>query len=232
MNYKSLKEKSINLRKSGFSYSEILKQIPVAKSTLSLWLKSVNLSKKQKQRLTEKKLASMQRGAIAKRNQRIETIQLIKNKAISEIRNISDRELWLIGISLYWAEGAKQKEHNVSQKVAFSSGDPLMVKLFLKWLKKIVKISDSDIFFEIYTHKNSKNKLSQITKYWSKIINVPEYKFDRIYYKTNKIKTKRKNTGINYYGLLRVCVKKSTNLNRKISGWIDGIVQNCGVVQW
>lgn len=54
-----IKEKAINLRKRGFSYSEILEQIPVAKSTLSSWLHSIGLSKKQKQRLTEKKLASM-----------------------------------------------------------------------------------------------------------------------------------------------------------------------------
>lgn len=227
-----IKEKAINLRKRGFSYSEILIQIPVAKSTLSLWLRSVGLSKKQKQRLTEKKLASAKRGGEARQQQRILLTEKIQKRAKSEIDKISKRELWLIGISLYWAEGAKQKEHNISQKVAFSNGDPLMIKLFLKWLKEIVKISDSDIFFEIYTHKNSKNKINQIIKYWSKITNVPEYEFNHIYYKTNKIKTKRKNIGINYYGLLRVCVKKSTNLNRKISGWIDGIIQNCGVVQW
>ena len=49
-----LKEKAVKFRKQGLSYSEILKQIPVAKSTLSLWLKSVNLSNKQSQRLAEK----------------------------------------------------------------------------------------------------------------------------------------------------------------------------------
>jgi len=30
------KEKAINLRKKGYSYSEILEEVPVAKSTLSL----------------------------------------------------------------------------------------------------------------------------------------------------------------------------------------------------
>ncbi len=227
-----LKEKATNLRKQGFSYSEILKQIPVTKSTLSLWLKSVNLSNRQNQKLIEKRLVGAKIGAIAKKNQRIEKVKLIKNIAISEIETISNREIWLIGISLYWAEGSKQKEHNISQRVAFSNSDPLMIKLFLKWLKKIIKISDSDIYFEIYTHKNSKNSASEIIKYWSKITDYPEYRFNRIYYKNNKIKTKRKNTGIKYYGLLRICVKKSTDLNRKISGWIDGIIKNCGVVQW
>jgi len=47
-------KKAIELRKKGLSYSEILKCVPVAKSTLSLWLRSVGLSKKQRQRLTDK----------------------------------------------------------------------------------------------------------------------------------------------------------------------------------
>ena len=52
------KEKAIILRKRGMTYSEILDVVSVAKSTLALWLQSVNLSKKQKQRITEKRLAS------------------------------------------------------------------------------------------------------------------------------------------------------------------------------
>lgn len=225
MDYKLSKEKAINLRKQGFSYSEILRQIPVAKSTLSLWLRSVDLSERQKQRLTDKKIASIKRGALAKRNIRISSTYQIKIKAKSEIQKISSRELWLIGISLYWAEGAKQKEHNTAQKVAFSNGDPFMVKLFLKWLKEIIKIPESDIIFEIYTHENERKNISRIIQYWSEITNNPKNKFTRIYYKKNKIKTKRKNIGNDYYGLLRICIKKSTNLNLKIAGWIEGMIQ-------
>jgi len=50
------KEKAILLRKEGLSYNEILKQVPVAKSSLALWLQSIELSEKQKQRLIEKNL--------------------------------------------------------------------------------------------------------------------------------------------------------------------------------
>src|SRR3989344_7141328 len=98
----SEKTKAIELRKKGFSYVEILKSVPVAKSTLSLWLRSVGLSKKQKQRLTEKKLSSMQRGWTKWRNQRIDLTEKIKKSARRDVRKISERELWLIGIALYW----------------------------------------------------------------------------------------------------------------------------------
>ncbi len=71
MSKNSQKEKAIALRRKGLSYSEILKEIPVAKSTLSLWLRSVGLAKKQKQRLTEKKRLGQLRGALKRKINRI-----------------------------------------------------------------------------------------------------------------------------------------------------------------
>ena len=224
------REKAIKLRKRGLSYSEILKEIPVAKSTLSLWLRSVGLAKKQRQRLTEKKLAAALRGAKAKRDYRLAITKKIKEKAKNEIGQLSDRELWLIGTALYWAEGAKQKENNISQKVKFSNSDPAMIKVFLKWLRNICKISNSNINFRIALHKTAKNKLKEVQKCWSNITGFPINNFQKIDWKKHRINTKRKNIGEKYFGLLNIYIGNSTNLNRKIEGWIKGIYKNCGVV--
>jgi len=101
MTKENFKNKAIQLRKNGNSYSEILKDIPVAKSTLSLWLRSVNLSKRQKQTLTLKKLQAVWRGGEAKKRDRIERSKNIIEKAKIEIGKITDREVWLAGIMLY-----------------------------------------------------------------------------------------------------------------------------------
>ncbi len=219
------KEKAIKLRKKGYSYSEILEKVPVAKSTLSLWLRSVGLSKRQKQRLTEKKLAAMKRGWEACRRKRLDITAMIRNKAESDIGKISKRELWLMGIMLYWAEGTKQKENNVSQGVQFCNSDPETTKMFIEWLLDVCKISKENIHFRIYLHENNKKRLNYVQKYWSKVTQFPIKDFQKITWKKNKIKTNRKNIGENYYGLLSVKVRRSTNLNRKIQGWIKGICQ-------
>ena len=219
------REKAINLRRQGLSYSEILKQIPVAKSTLSLWLRSVNLSKRQEQRLTEKKLASMRRGAIAKRNQRITLTREIQCEAIKQIGDISKRELFLIGVALYWAEGSKEKEGRPGSGVQFSNSDPKMLKLFIEWLTEICGVEKEDISFGIYIHENSKNNLDTVKKYWSEKLNFPLSHFPYAYFKKNKIKTNRKNIGDSYFGLLKLKVRKSSTLNRKIAGWIKGVVK-------
>jgi hypothetical protein len=217
------KNKAIILRKKGFSYSEILKEIPIAKSTLSLWLRDVGLSKKQKQKLTEKKLAAMKRGWEACHQKRLKITELIKYEAKREIKSITRKDLWLIGTALYWAEGSKEKLKGT--RLDFVNSDPLMVRLFLKWLRKIMKIPEDDIRLSIYLHENNRERKKEVQSYWSQITGFSIANLQSIVWKKHNIKTNRKNIGKSYFGLLRVTVLKSTNLNRKTAGWIEGICQ-------
>ncbi len=224
------KNKAIELRKQGLSYREILEQVPVAKSSLSLWLKNVKLAENQKQRLTEKKLASARRGAQKMKDIRIALTKVIKDKARKEIRKLSKRELFLIGVALYWAEGSKEKNNRPGGRVVFSNSDPNMVNIFLKWLLEIIKLSREKIYLNIVLHETSSHRIAEVRKYWLEKTGFPEENFKKIYFKKNKINIKRKNIGMNYFGLIRLSVKKSSFLNRQIQGWIEGIYQYSGVV--
>ena len=221
---------SISLRKDGLSYSEILKKVPVAKSTLSEWLRSVGLSKKQKQTLTERKLLAIRRGGAKKREQRLQKIEAIDKSTFSDIGRLSNRDLWLAGIMLYWAEGEKQKETNVSVGIKFSNSDPKMLSFFIFWLKVYLKVVDNDIVLELYVHENFKETKNVFVEYWSNELSCPKSKFDRIYFKKNKIMTIRKNVNQNYHGQINVRVRRSTDLNRRIAGWIKGFNKQCGIV--
>jgi len=217
------KEKAIQLRRNGLSYREILEQIPVAKSSLSLWLRSVKLAKRQKQRLTAKRLAAVIRGGAIKREKRIALTKEIKDKARKEIGKLSKRELFLIGVALYWAEGSKEKVHSPKSRVIFSNSDPYMINIFLRWLAEVIKLPRERIHFNIVLHETSNYRVEEVKKYWYIKTGFSEKHFGKIYFKKNKINTKRKNIGENYFGLIRLLVKESSNLNRKIQGWIEGI---------
>lgn len=222
------KNKVIKLRKQGFSYSEILKRVPVSKSSLSLWLKSIQLAKSQKQTLTEKKLAGMKRGWESRHNKRVQITREIKEKAEKEIDEISKRDLWMIGTALYWAEGVKEKEYSKwSGRIIFSNSDPLMILIFRRYVKEICLVPDDQISYELYIHETADWQKSR--KYWADILSNSENSM-KVYFKKHKVKTIRKNIGENYHGLVRLQVHKSINLNRRISGWINGICKNCGVV--
>lgn len=224
------KEKAIKLRKEGKSLREILVHVPVAKSTLSLWLREVGLSKKQEQRLTEKRIEAQKRGAASRRTQRIELTEKLVKEAQGQVGAMTDRELWLMGIMLYWAEGSKEKPWNTGGGVRFSNSDPEMINLFLLWLVESVKIPREEIGFEIYLHETSLHRLGEVKKYWSKVLRVPLDSFEKVYWKKAKIKTYRKNIGENYFGLVRVKVQASSQLSRKIVGWTKGICKHWGIV--
>lgn len=216
---KAEKEKAIALRKSGFSYSEILKEVKVAKSTLSLWLKEVKLSKPQKQTLTQKKRDAALRGAKRRKEQRIELSEKIKRDAMEEIGKIDSETIKLLGAFLYWAEGNKQKEYNVSVGVKLGNSDPVMIRFFYKWLMEVCGVSKEQIHFELYIHENA--DVSQAKKFWSQFIPVGEKNLLPVRWKKNKFGSRRKNVGKNYNGVIRINVRRSTNLNRKIMAWVE-----------
>lgn len=220
------KQKAIDLRKEGMSYSEILSCIPVAKSTLSLWLRSVDLSKKQNQVLTEKKRIASLRGGEARRNTRIKITNEIYKSAESDIGRLSKRELWLIGVILYWGEGAKEKAHKPGSSVDFTNSDPYMVRFFVKWLQVICKVKKEDIHYVISIHKIYKDRIDIVKDYWAQVLEIPVAQFEKIQYKQHNPKTIRKNIGNVYNGNLRVRVRASSSLLRKITGWIRGISKN------
>ena len=182
------------------------------------------LSKYQKQRLTEKKLAAIRKGAAAKRAQRIALTEKIMTAAMKDIGLITRRELWLMGIMLYWAEGSKEKSYRPGSRVEFTNMDPAMVHFFIYWLEKTFQIHKTDLTFEIYIHETHRHRVKDIIAFWSKNIAVAPHYFSRIYFKKANIKTNRKNIDETYFGVLKIRVRCSTALNRRIAGWTQGVV--------
>lgn len=219
------KENAIVLRKQGKTYSDILRAIPVAKSTLGLWLKEAKLSVSENQKFTEAKRLASLRGGQAKRKQRIERQNSVFSKAKSEISNLFGRELFLVGIIMYWAEGAKEKEYRPGSQIEFSNMDPKMIQVFLNWLLKVCKIDKNMIIFNIFLHQTHKHRVEEVRQYWSRITGFSVNNFFAVYWKKNKIKTNRKNVGEKYNGVLKIKVKRSSSLVRKVAGWSEGIFE-------
>lgn len=224
-----LKIEAIKLRKKGFSYSEILETVHVSQSSLSLWLHAIKLNKKQILRINKKGDLARKTGSVALKKYRILKTRKIIKYAISEVGNIDKKDLMFIGTALYWAEGNKQKEHNPSANVIFSNSDPRMIRIYLKWLRECLKISEDQLVIEIYIHRTYKRSIENLKHHWAAITNIPFSRFEKVYFKRNKVHSFRKNRGAEYGGVLRIRIRKSTDLNRKIAGWIEGICLRCGV---
>lgn len=208
---------AIEMRKRGFSYSEIENRIHVPKSTLSYWLKNIKLTLEQVQKLNDKRTAIAKANALKKILRTSRVTEDVKNSSVQDIQKISKRELWLIGIMLYWKNGNKS---DLKKGVHFSSADPCMTKLFLKWLREIGGIQDEEIKFDIFItiHQgNKKSSTDETIHHWSKVTGFSKSRFSHIYFQKGNNKKKSK------LGFLRVRVAQSSMLARQITGWIEGL---------
>ncbi|KKU54193.1 MAG: hypothetical protein UX77_C0032G0006 [Parcubacteria group bacterium GW2011_GWA1_47_11] len=219
------------MRRSGLTYREILAQVPVAKSTLSLWLREVHLAQKQAQRLTKKRKAAQLRGGAARRRQRLETTTSIVEQSRIQIKKLNSRELWLIGLSLYWAEGSKEKLYAGASGVDFSNTDRRMIAFFTHWLKTSCNIDTSRIYAHLYIHEYQKDRVAEAKRHWTEKTGLLPAQITGVYFKRHNLKSRRHSFTKEYYGTLRVRVRRSSGLMRQIQGWVTGICDhNWGVV--
>lgn len=215
------KEAALELRNKGKSYGEISSLLNISKSTLSYWLSRVEVSSKHKLALLQKQQEGRIKGAQKRKDQRIAKEKLIFSKAEKEIQGLSRKDLWLMGTVAYWCEGSKQKDNNISGRVIFANSDPFLIKLFIKWIKDICKVTEDRFIFNIYVHET--RDLEPCLKYWSRILRIDKKYFAKTVLKRHKISTNRKYDNNLYFGLLRITIRNSTDLNRQIRGWVEGI---------
>ena len=209
------------LRLDGRSYREITATLGVPKSTLSAWLRDVPLSDEHRTRLAQRSEDGIRSRAVAIRAGRIRRTEIIHATAAAEIGDLTDRELFLLGVVAYWCEGSKAKPWSVSQRVTFINSDPGLVRLFLAWLRAI-GISASDLSFRISIHERA--DVDRAMAFWADVVGVSAAQFQRTTLKRHQPSTNRRNTGTAYVGCLIVNVRRSTDLNRRIAGWAAGIV--------
>lgn len=79
----------------------------------------------------------------------------------------------------------------------------------------------------LYIHPSA--DLSAAREFWLGILTLPDSAL-RIYFKRHNAAPKRNNTGRDYHGTIRMDVRRSTDLNYRILGWIESFVESCGVV--
>lgn len=215
-----LKDKARGLRTQGKSFNEIVNKLSVPKSTVRFWCRDITLTKQQLNKLYEKQ---RQGGILAaeKIRQKRQTItaQLL-NTGIKEIGDMTRREIWIAGTALYWAEGYRKG----NGEFGFTNSDPRMICFIIHWLTKACEVLKEDIRLRICINTFHKRRIKVIQKFWIKITKVPAHQFSRPTFIKVKQKKKYANSS-DYFGTIRLKVRKSTHLRRKIMGWVEGLAR-------
>lgn len=218
--------KATKLRLQGKSYGEIMKTLNISsKGTLSYWFRDLELSTTAKRRLQRTIGLSYQRGLFAFNEKRTKTI-LAENKSIflqasKEIPKLSQKELLVVGAALYWAEGVNREAARGYRLPSFTNSDPKMVKIFMRYLRDILQVSDDRVKPGVIIYPNLDREKAK--GFWADITNLPESTFwsSVAVSKTSKL---RKPSNYLPYGTVHLRVN-SRKLFYKIQGHIDGIAK-------
>lgn len=168
------------MRKNGRSYSEIKKELGVAKSTLSDWLKGLpkpNYSDFQQMTREQKRVENYISTMDGKRKKRDEIEYYSELKTIG---SISKREMMIGGLFLYWGEGGKTSMSQFS----ISNSDPDILIFTLKWIRNIYKVKKSKIRIRL-TIYDSMDRQKEI-EYWVRCLSIPKEQFRNVQIKNGK----------------------------------------------
>lgn len=170
---------AIRLRKQGKSYKEIMAKVPISKGTLSKWFKTLPLSKKEEKFIKERMLVLQDKGrlkvALANKTRNEERRELVRLKAKVDFRKYAHDPFFVLGLSLYWAQGAQKNNY-----FSFSSTDPDMIKIMMQWASKFLLVEPADYRFRLFIQEAYARK--ECERHWSRTCAVPRSQFQRTVY--------------------------------------------------
>ncbi|MGI9027424.1 MAG: helix-turn-helix domain-containing protein [Candidatus Saccharimonadales bacterium] len=209
------REQAIALRTAGGSIKEIAKTLGVARSSVSVWVRAVELTISQECELKNNShsLATVEKRRRSRLNNEIAKRELVIQAAAATVSKINNETLRLLGTMLYWAEGGKTQ-----RIVRFSNGDPEMIKIMMAFFRIVCEVPENK--FRGYIHIHPHLDAPTAENYWSSISGIPLTQFFKTYTKPNKSSQNKKDSLP--YGVFDIYVM-DTRLFYRITGWAQGI---------
>lgn len=180
MSKKLDKEKALSLRVLGYSYNQIKREVKVSKSTLSVWLRNFPLSKERIKELRDNNEKRIENCRNTKEKNKQKKFKQLYSSVSKEIGILSDREIKLCGLFLFWAEGTKAR----SGSLVVTNTDPQMITFFHMFLIKF-GVPKEMIKVKLQLYKDmDENKEKD---FWSKLLNIPISNFKKSYIKKSNL---------------------------------------------
>jgi predicted transcriptional regulator len=214
-----IKAQARELRTQGVDYDEIAARLGVSKSSVSLWVRDMPVPERLSYEERRKRAADgVQRYWEVERQVRGSQRAREVAAAAAELSDLTRREILVAGAIAYWCEGAKNKPNRKVDQVTFINSDPGLITFFLRFLDT-AGISRDDLILRVHIHENADAEAAQ--QYWLEVTHTRPDQFRRPTLKRHNPKTLRTNVGENYHGCLRIDVRRSAQLYRRIEGWVS-----------
>jgi len=196
----TIKKLAKDLREKGASITTLSKKFNIAKSTISLWVRDIELPLELRKYLTSNSIKGRVKGQqILKAKREIEQniIEAEARKVLSSINTNNIDLAQFIAATIFWCEGSKRS----LASVCFTNSDPALIKLFLNCLRNGFDTEESKFRGLLHLHEYHNEKRQK--QFWSQITGFPKSQFSKSYLKPHTKIRKRDNyqgcISIRYY---------------------------------
>jgi transcriptional regulator with XRE-family HTH domain len=147
------------LRAAGWSIKEIERKLSVSRSSVSLWVRDVELGPEQQKRL----LAQTRLGPLVAAERKAATAREIRRGYQEEGRRLArERDAtYAAGCMLYWAEGSKARN-----TVKLSNSDPDLLAYFLRFLREHFNVGDNRVRLACNLFADHVDRQHEIEDFW------------------------------------------------------------------
>jgi transcriptional regulator with XRE-family HTH domain len=218
----NLRARARELRQQGMAYHEIVAELGVSKSSVSLWVRDMP----RPQRLSYEECAKRQAAAVAaywsgERRRRAAAREAVRAGEQRAVGRLSEREILIAGAIAYLCEGTKSKPYRRSGRVIFINSDPRLICFYLTFLQ-LAGVKQDQLTFTLSIHESA--DVAAAHEFWLQVTQANPTQFRRPNLKRHNPRTVRLNTAATYHGCLRIEVLRSGLLYERVEGWCDAVL--------
>lgn len=213
-----LREAARQLRREGYSLNEISAKLGPPKNTLTLWVRGIELTPEQRQRLHEREAEANGRNRalamMAHRQARLTRIHESHKQAEALLETLDDLTLTnhIAAAMLYLAEGAK-----TAAAFAFANSNPHIIRYWMYLLRSSFKLDESK--FRIQVMCRADQDEAELRQYWMALTGIPRCIKSHVDARTEGKATKRDD----YKGVCKI-VYHDVSIRRYLDALAHGLM--------
>jgi hypothetical protein len=191
-------------REEGAPINDIARRVGVSKSSVSLWVRDIELTDEQRQALLERNPAYNRQMSGTRKQAATRRAERIAYQEDGRRRARRRDPGFVAGCMLYWAEGSKDRN-----QLQFSNADPVMARFFVDFLKTYFGLSGDEIRITCHLYADHLEKQAEVEKHWLDALGLPTESLRKSVVNVYSKYSKRKRIGNLPFGTCRVVVSRT-----------------------
>jgi transposase-like protein len=155
-------------REEGESIKVIARRLGVAPSSVSLWVRDIELTEEQREALRRRNSAYNGQCVAAERRAARALIRRLGEQEAGRQLARRDDPLHIAGAMLFWAEGARTRN-----AVIFTNSDPEMVRFFARFLRSCYRVPNHRFAVTCNLFADHLERQREIESFWLETLELP-----------------------------------------------------------